>query len=469
MCNVELSKVSHVYDAKLNRTYGKRIFIMNKNNWADIPFSPQKFPFFYGWVIVAVTTIGMVASIPGQTIGVSAFTDSLIAAYSLSRTQLSLAYMFGTLTSSFILPFAGSYIDRLGSRIFVVISSLGLAGGLCLLSCAPWFAKLLNNQTLVLIVAAVLFLIIRFFGQGCLTLVSRITVGKWFNHRRGLASGISSILVAAAFNGSPAMLNYLVVGVGWQQAYWLLALFMGLGMAAVGWTFYRDNPEQCGLVMDGVANFDSKKMSRSNLPETVKEFTRSEALRTKEFWIYAFVTGWQSFIMTAVSFHMTSIGEQFGIDREHSLSVFTPIAIVSACTVFIGGRLSDRIRLKWLLLVMVLGQIVLALGLFNFSADLFRNFFIAGYSISGALFGIMLTVVWPRYYGRKHLGSISGLTMSILVFASSIAPIAFSFLKDLTGSFKTVTIISIIIPVLCIIPALTVHNPQRKLAQAVTK
>ena len=47
------------------------------NNWAEFPFAPAGSPIFYGWVIVIVATIGKIASIPGQTIGVGVFTDSL--------------------------------------------------------------------------------------------------------------------------------------------------------------------------------------------------------------------------------------------------------------------------------------------------------------------------------------------------------------------------------------------------------
>ena len=42
-----------------------------------MPVAPKNCPFFYGWVMVAMSTIGIIASIPGQTIGVSVFTDSL--------------------------------------------------------------------------------------------------------------------------------------------------------------------------------------------------------------------------------------------------------------------------------------------------------------------------------------------------------------------------------------------------------
>jgi len=86
------------------------------SKWANIPFSPAKCPFFYGWAIVAVSTLSIVFSIPGQTSGIGLFTDSLIKALAITRTQLSVAYMIGTITSGLLLPFAGKLLDRIGVR-----------------------------------------------------------------------------------------------------------------------------------------------------------------------------------------------------------------------------------------------------------------------------------------------------------------------------------------------------------------
>ncbi len=59
------------------------------------------FPFYYGWIILVVASIGVLASIPGQTMGVSVFTDYYISNLSISRVELSTAYMIGTLISSY--------------------------------------------------------------------------------------------------------------------------------------------------------------------------------------------------------------------------------------------------------------------------------------------------------------------------------------------------------------------------------
>ncbi len=102
-------------------------------NYADIPFAPRKLPFFYGWLILGVGTMGTVSSIPGQTMGVSVFTDYLIEALGLSREGLAMAYMAGTIASSFILPFGGRWIDRFGARMIMVVMSLAMGVSLCAL------------------------------------------------------------------------------------------------------------------------------------------------------------------------------------------------------------------------------------------------------------------------------------------------------------------------------------------------
>jgi hypothetical protein len=54
-----------------------------------------------------------------------------------------------------------------------------------------------------------IFLCLRFFGQGCLALVSRVAIGKWFERYRGRATAVAGIFTAFGFNSSPMLLNHL--------------------------------------------------------------------------------------------------------------------------------------------------------------------------------------------------------------------------------------------------------------------
>ena len=71
---------------------------------------------FAGWRILALATLAMGLTGPGQTIGVSVFIDHLVDDLSLSREAVSFAYMIGTLTGATFLPSVGSWVDRRGVR-----------------------------------------------------------------------------------------------------------------------------------------------------------------------------------------------------------------------------------------------------------------------------------------------------------------------------------------------------------------
>ena len=82
-------------------------------------------------------------SIPGQTMGMAVFADSFIEATGLSRTQLSTAYLIGTLGSSLILTRAGRWYDQVGARVMLVGSSVGLGLMVLFLSGVDQITKVL--------------------------------------------------------------------------------------------------------------------------------------------------------------------------------------------------------------------------------------------------------------------------------------------------------------------------------------
>ena len=75
---------------------------------------------------MVASTFGLLASIPGQTMGVGVFSEYLISMTGLNRIELSFAYMMGTILSSLILPFAGKLLDRIGGRMMILATGIGL-------------------------------------------------------------------------------------------------------------------------------------------------------------------------------------------------------------------------------------------------------------------------------------------------------------------------------------------------------
>ena len=70
----------------------------------DWPFAVGKSPVFYDWIMSVIATLGILLSLPGQIMGVAVFLDAIIDVTGLTRTDLFLAYMLGTIKSVFSNP-----------------------------------------------------------------------------------------------------------------------------------------------------------------------------------------------------------------------------------------------------------------------------------------------------------------------------------------------------------------------------
>lgn len=175
----------------------------------------DRVPVHYSWVVLIAATLGMAMTIPGQTVGVSVFLDSIIADLGLGRSAVSATYTLGTLAGSLTLPFVGRAIDRYGPSRSVIAIALGFG-----IACA--FMGLVGG----IIMLFVGFALIRGLGQGALSLVSIHSISIWFVRRRGLAVGLAGIGFAAATAVGPLGIERLLDAVDWRWAYAILGLIV---------------------------------------------------------------------------------------------------------------------------------------------------------------------------------------------------------------------------------------------------
>ncbi|MCT4602590.1 MAG: MFS transporter [Marinifilum sp.] len=434
---------------------------MNRN--PNFPFAPAKFPFFYGWVSMAAGTIGILCSIPGQTIGVSVFTDYLIEELQLSRDALSTAYLIGTVASSTILTLAGKMYDKFGARFTAILAAMALAFTLMLFSTSTGLVNYISHTFDIgysitsFGIVSLLFFLLRFSGQGVLTLASRNLVMKWFDKQRGLANSISSAIQSFGFAVAPLFIAMLIGEFDWKTAYKILAV-LTLLFVVFAYVFYRDNPEECGLIPDGKILRAKSKTDTSFTPK--RDYTLPEARSTWVFWIFALSLCFSAFFVTGFTFNVISIFDSCGYSEQKALSVFIPTSVVSIITAFAGNIVSDYTRLQKLLLIYLLGCFLSALGVAILQYPLGYYILILGNGIMGGLFAVLASLTWPRFFGKTHLGAISGLSMSLIVFASAIAPLFFSRIYTLTGNYFLAGYIGVAVVVVLLLLSGKAKNPQ---------
>jgi MFS transporter, OFA family, oxalate/formate antiporter len=412
----------------------------------EFPFAPRKLPFFYGWVVVGASTLGMVASIPGQTMGVSVFTDHLIAATGLSRLTLSYAYLVGTVSSGLLLPRGGRLLDRAGSRATAVLAALGLGLTLLFLSRVDRVADTLGGPVpeparpwVAILVLTLGFVALRFTGQGMLTLASRTMLGKWFDRRRGLVAGVSGVFVSFGFSATPLLLSLWIDAVGWRGAWAGMAAVAGGATATIVWLLFRDNPEECGLRMDGRDGREARgKEPRPTEPpvDLERDLDRAAALRTSAFWAVTLALALHGMMVTGISFHIVDLGATGGLSETQAVALFLPMSAASVTLQIVIGVLADRVAVKWLVVAMMANE-ALALGCMGYlGVPALRWAAVISLGAGGGFFTPLSTVALPRLFGRTHLGSIGGAQMMVMVVASAVGPSLLALSRIHEGSYR---------------------------------
>lgn len=390
--------------------------------------------------------------------GLAVFTDPLIGVLGLSRTELSLAYLIGTVGSSLMLTRAGRWYDHLGGRVMTAIASIALALMLVFISSTEALMNLFGGGTATAFALIMLgYFGVRFFGQGVLTSASRNVLLLWFEKRRGLVSSARGLFVSLGFSLAPLGLAWLIASFGWRNSLWWLALGCA-GFAVIAYIFLRDNPTDCGVHIDG----SSGPKAGNGIAEP-HSATLEQARRSPVFWIFALSLSIHALFGTAVTFHIVSVFAEAGRSQSEAFGYFLPMAIASTSINLLAGWMADSRGLKPFLITMLLGFIGGAWGLLNLETQWGYWLLVIGFGGAGGLWSVLSNLAFIRNFGPLHLGEISGLCTSAMVFGSAIGPALFSVGLDVSGSYAAAEWLCLSVLVVLLIAAILIPHPHERI------
>ncbi len=413
------------------------------------PRPPRATTRFSGWRVVAVAAIGLGMTGPGQTVGVSAFVDPMMAALELSRSEVSAAYLVGTLVGAFALPTAGRILDRRGTRVTMAVVA-GLFG-VVLMS----MAGVVGLLTLGLGFAG-----IRTFGQGALGLVSTTAPAPWFDRRRGLAVGVTTAVGSAIIPLFPLAAAAVIPAVGWRVAWFLTGLTVWLLVVPLATRVMIDRPEDVGQQPDGAAPpEDADEVAAA---ARAASFTRSEALRTPMFWAVAGATSATGMIATGLGFHQIDLLGEQGLTPVQAAANFLPQTIAALVATLTVGSMVDRFAARWVLTTSML----LLMGAMAGVAFVSPGWTAIAYGVTvgaaGSSARALEAASFPKLYGLAHIGAIRGVVTSINVGSTAFGPLALSLGRDLTGSYQQVLLLLLLVPVAVIVLGLLAPRPTKR-------
>lgn len=382
--------------------------------------------FYYGWSVLVVAAMAMVGTLPGRTQGLGLITEPLLADLRLARVGYAELNFSATILGSLGAVGIGHLIDRAGSRIALTLVSLSLGLVVCAMS-----------QTTSLAGLAVWVTLTRALGQSALSVVSIAIVGQWFVRRIDTAMAVYSVVMSVGFMAAFPLVGSLVQQWGWRAAWLTIGCALVCGLAPLGWAVVRRGPEACGLAPDG--DDAAPAGARDRLVERapgLSGYVWKDALRTPSFWIFASGTALYGLVASGIGLFNESILAQRGFDAHTYYQTLAVTALTALAGNFLGGWLASRVSLGRLMATSLFVLVAGLLALPHVSTTPHVMAWAMSMGLGGGLVMVLFFSVWPRVFGRRHLGRIQGAAQALTVVASALGPLLLAWSVEWTGSYE---------------------------------
>lgn len=418
---------------------------------------------FYGWIMLGITTLGLMCTAPGQSFGVSVFRPFIQDDLGLAKTDFSFAYLIATLLGATPLFAIGAIMDRYGPRrvIFVVVLAL-LAGCVVVSQAFNWWSLLLG------------LMMLRMFGQASLGMLSTTTLALWFDRKLGLVNGIMATGMAIAIAGIPTLSEQLIDFIGWRYSYIVLGLIAVSVMLPLLAIAFKNRPEDIGQYLDGdtpdLSQDTATEQSQTTAATATRDsradsWTLGQAMRTPAFWLAAVCFAFFALAITAFILCMGPVFESQGLTDDQAAQYTAEALLAMGITLMAGqliaGRLADILPQR---LMLTAGMAFLATAAFVLYLPGSHHYVL----LMGVTMGLTQAsvvaaggTIWPRYYGRAHIGKIKGTVTKVFIAASALGPFILDSGFALTGSYKGVLIAFMLIPLVLGVGALFAVPPKR--------
>jgi MFS family permease len=390
----------------------------------------MRLPFFYGWVVVAVTFVTMAIGVNART-AFSLFFPPILSEFGWERGVTAGAFSFGFVVSGVVSPLIGRLMDRAGPRAVMELGIALMGGGLLLapLTSAPWHLYV----TIGVMVGA---------GSVCLGYSGfSLFLPNWFIRRRGLAIGIAFAGVGIGSITLLPWVQHVIEQRGWRAACTAVGLMVLIALAPIN-LLLRKRPEDLGLLPDGDASaHEAAAKPVSNILDPIwaaTDWTLPRALRTTRFWWLALGFFCGLYIWYAVQVHQTKFLLDIGFSPNVGVWALGVVSLLGIPGQIALGHASDRIGRETVWAISCLGFAICfaALIALKYQPSLLLVYLMVftqgalGYGLTSVMGAVVLEI-----FQGPHYGSIFGTILLIGLSGGALGPWLTGLVYDLTGSY----------------------------------
>ena len=354
----------------------------------------------FGACVTQFTIVGLLFS-------VGLFFNVLEEELGWSRTLLSGSTSLAFLVMGVLAFFVGRLSDRYGPSVVLGTTGLlyGIGYGLISAVGEPWQL-------------VALFGIFIGLGLSAHDVVTLSTIARWFEHRRGMMTGVVKVGTAAGQMVLPPLTALLMAGLGWRHA--VLALGAAAAVLLLVAALSMKRPPD---------NRSSGPHAGAGAPEFA-EVRRSRAFRTLCATQFLFFPS-----LVTVPLHVAVHGMDLGLTHTTAATLLTVIGGASIAGRLTVGASVDRIGGRN---AYVLCFVPLLIGLLSLLVVETPWLLFPAVAVYGFAHGGFFTVVSPtvaELFGIRAHGAIFGGIVFFGTIGAAIGPILAGWVFDVTGSY----------------------------------
>jgi MFS family permease len=377
---------------------------------------------FYGWYVALACGIGLacgLATVLTYTFGV--FAVQLRAAFGWSQTEVFAGLFYSVLAMTFVGPFFGQLVDRLGARRVILV---GLVCEAALI--ASFYLQNEHVWTFQL-----RYVLLAIFGVGTTHIAFTRIIAVWFDRRRGLALGITLAGVGIGGFTWPLLSQWAIEAYGWRDAYLVVATTVFVVGCSMILLVVRESPQSIGLRPDG----ESARDGSAGAAQVPPGVTLREALGTRTFWFMLVTFLLIGIGITSVQVHLVPLLVSRGVTPMRAANALSILAVALVVGRVGAGWLMDRFFAPQVAIAFLLGPIVamllLAAGVSGWLA------FLAGV-LTGLAVGAEVDVtafLASRYFGVRYFSSIYAWYYSAYSLGAGFGPLLTANAVDRFGGY----------------------------------
>ena len=364
----------------------------------------MQFPFFYGWIIVAIAMLAGFISSGVSNVTMAVVLKPISEDLGWSRSVTAAAIALGSFGGGMLSPLFGPVADRFGPRVLLPLGGI-LVGMLSIgvsLSTAPWqfYATFIPARALT-----------EFLLCG---VVPYTAIANWFHVKRPRAMGLVAMSTPLGSAAMTLIYQFLVTHYGWRSAFLVLGLaflFLVVVPAAI---FLRRQPEDLGMYPDGVAPIlHPDSISTAAVPNSAnaeRSWTRAQAVQTSALWLLVASVFLASLGTGGIAFHTVAYFTDVQVPPAVAAGAVSVMALSGALGNGVWGALAERLSPR------SLSVTTTALSAASVALLMHVNTPLTAY-LFGVLFGIsarggtavLTQIMLAHYFGRRSFGAISGV------------------------------------------------------------